>query len=198
MGFASKESCVSLFIDFVPSKPVQYSVRRVITGLWNHPKASSSTAVDMALPMSLHLSPPFSSLLLLLLFKSARERERERETVYFQALIVLGGANVCCGLSRGTFRWPIDLARSDWCSWTPQHTQTHTQTALLFLSLPLPISLCLSVLSLLSQWFGLARGEYNGSQCLERLKARAALFKCPEISFQGDGFQLPWEHSAWL
>lgn len=56
---------------------------------------------------------------------------------------------------------------------------------------PPPASLCLSVLSLLSQWFGLARGEYNGSQCLERLKARAALFKCPEISFQGDGFQLP-------
>lgn len=45
--------------------------------------------------------------------------------------------------------------------------------------------------SLLSQWFGLARGQYNGSQCLERLKARAALFKCPEISFQGDGLQLP-------
>lgn len=39
-----------------------------------------------------------------------------------------------------------------------------------------------------------ARGQYNGSQCLERLKARAALFKCPEISFQGDGLQLPWEH----
>lgn len=53
------------------------------------------------------------------------------------------------------------------------------------------ISLYRSVLSLLSQWFGLARGQYNGSQCLERLKARAALFKCPEISFQGDGFQLP-------
>lgn len=45
--------------------------------------------------------------------------------------------------------------------------------------------------SLLSQWFGFARGEYNGSQCLERLKARAALFKCPEISFQGDGLRLP-------
>lgn len=38
---------------------------------------------------------------------------------------------------------------------------------------------------------GFARDQYNGSQCLERLKARAALFKCPEISFQGDGLQLP-------
>lgn len=52
-------------------------------------------------------------------------------------------------------------------------------------------------LSLCLYWVsgsGFARGQYNGSQCLERLKARAALFKCPEISFQGDGLQLPWEH----
>lgn len=76
----------------------------------------------------------------------------------------------------GRWSWHVQTGAAE-----PHHT----------LHPPPPASLCLSVLSLLSQWFGLARGEYNGSQCLERLKARAALFKCPEISFQGDGFQLP-------
>lgn len=33
--------------------------------------------------------------------------------------------------------------------------------------------------------------SHNSSQCLDRLKARAALFKCPEISFQGDRLWLP-------
>lgn len=39
-----------------------------------------------------------------------------KEAVYFRTAIIQDGANVCRGLQGGRFRWPADLARSDWHS----------------------------------------------------------------------------------